>query len=227
MHGMAKHRRKGRFERARAVEVEHHIGDPEIFGELELAPLRRESALAPIKLEPAGAAEISLGAGFGAQRVVLGDRARHERTHEPSGFSEPRRLGGRVKCRQPRRDLRQKREMIVGLGRALERDPQAFPPIGGKCRRKHRIALDHTGIAIGGPLPRPTTVDQGNRQAALGEVNGDRGANDPGPKDNDIGARHGTSAVTAFPKTLPQPRPSRQGSQMAVCQAPDALLGRE
>jgi hypothetical protein len=38
-------------------------------------------------------------------------------------------------------------------------------------------------------------VDQRNRQSALGKVNGNRGADDPGSKDNDIGARHGTSAA--------------------------------
>jgi hypothetical protein len=66
MHGLAEHRRQRRFERARSVKVERHIGDTEILGQLELSLLRREPALAPIELEPAGAAEISFRAGLGA-----------------------------------------------------------------------------------------------------------------------------------------------------------------
>src|SRR5690349_24065313 len=110
MHGVAEHRRQRRFERARSVKIERHIGDAEILGQSELSLLRRESVLAPIELEPAGAAEISLGAGFGAERLVLGDRTRHEWTHEPSRLNKPSGLGRGVECRQPRCKLRQKRE---------------------------------------------------------------------------------------------------------------------
>src|SRR6516162_11488210 len=86
--------------------------------------------------------------------------------------------------------------MIVRLRRALKDNPQALPPIRRKCRGEDGIALDHTSVAIRGALPRPSVVDQRNRQSALGKVNGNRGADNPGPKDNDIGARHGTSAAS-------------------------------
>jgi hypothetical protein len=89
--------------------------------------------------------------------------------------------------------------MVVGLRRALEDDPQAFSPIRRKCRREDSIALDYTGIAVRGGFPCTAAVDQRNRQAALGEVNANRNADNPGPKNNYIAARHGTSAAFRKP----------------------------
>src|SRR5438874_6842736 len=87
--------------------------------------------------------------------------------------------------------------MIIGLRRSLEHDAQAFHPVGRKCRRKDGIALDDTGIAIRRPLAGRCAVDQRDREAPLRKVDPNRGADDPGPQHNDIGARHRTSFVVS------------------------------
>ena len=50
------------------------------------ARLRRERAVGAIKLEPAAAAEVTLRAGLGRERLVLGDRARQQRPHHFCGL---------------------------------------------------------------------------------------------------------------------------------------------
>ena len=89
---MTEHRGQRRLERARSINIEGHIGNAEIFRQLELSALRGKAAIAAIELEPPGAPEIALRAGLGAQRLVLGDRARHQRAHQPCRFDEPGRL---------------------------------------------------------------------------------------------------------------------------------------
>ena len=81
------------------------------------------------------------------------------------------------------------RQVVVGDRRALERDTRKFGKARREGRGKNRIAFDDAGIAVGGPLPRLAAVDQGNRQAAFGEVNGDCGADNSGSKHDDIGVR--------------------------------------
>ena len=76
MHGVAEHRSERRFERARRVAVERDVGDAKARGEIEFARQAGESLLGAVKFEPAGAAQIALRPGLGAQRVMLADRAR-------------------------------------------------------------------------------------------------------------------------------------------------------
>ena len=80
--------------------------------------------------------------------------------------------------------------MIIGFRRALERDPQQRRQSRRKRRRKDGVAFDDAGIAVGRPLARPAAIDQRDREAALGEMQRDRGADDAGSKHDDIGARH-------------------------------------
>ena len=85
---------------------------------------------------------------------------------------------------------------------ALEHDPQVLPPIGGKCRWEDGIALNYTSVAVRGRLSTPLAVNQRNGQTTFGEMDGNRNADNPRSKNNDIGARHGTSAWESFPKNL-------------------------
>ena len=85
--------------------------------------------------------------------------------------------------------------MIIGLARALERDARQRAEIGRERRREHRVALDHAGIAIGGLLAHAGAIDQRHAQAALGEMQRDRGADNAGAEHDGVRACH----VTVFP----------------------------
>ncbi len=89
MHGVTEYRRERRFERPRRIAIERHIGDAEARGELQFARLRRKRLVAAVKFQPTGMAEIFFRAGFGAQRLMLGDRARHQRPDDLRGLDQP------------------------------------------------------------------------------------------------------------------------------------------
>ena len=133
MHGVAEDRLERRLKRARRLGVERDVGDAEARRQFKLPRLRGERAVAAIELEPAVAAQIALAAGLGDERLVLGDCARKQRPHQLRGLDQPCRLRCGAERREPRRDLRQKREMIVGFRRALERDAQERRPVEGKA----------------------------------------------------------------------------------------------
>ena len=80
--------------------------------------------------------------------------------------------------------------MVVRLRRLLERDPQSAREASPESRRKQRVGLDDAGIAVGGALARLAAVDQRDREAALGEVQRDRGADDAGAEHDRVGASH-------------------------------------
>ena len=193
MHSVFEYGRERRFERARGVAVERHVGNAELRRHVAFARLRGERFVAAVELEPAVAADVRLGAGFVDQRLVLGDRAHKKRPHQLGGLDEA--LGPRrgVECGKPRRDLRQKSQMVVGFRRALERDAKQCHPIRRKGLRKDGVAFDNAGIAVGGPLPRTSAVDQRNRKPALDEMQRDRGSDDAGSQHDDIGPRHSKS----------------------------------
>ena len=147
------------------------------------------AAVGAIELEPAAAAEIAPGAGLAGKRLVLGDRAREQRPHQPRSLDQPLRLRVGAERGQPGRNPRQMRGVIIDHRRAFERDAGELDPVRRERRRKNRIALDDAGIAVGGALARPAPVDQRNRQAALDKVDRDRGADNAGSKHDDIGVR--------------------------------------
>jgi hypothetical protein len=60
---MAEHRRQGGLKPAHSIKVERDIGDAEVLGQFEFAPLGREAAVSAIELDPAGAAEVALCGG--------------------------------------------------------------------------------------------------------------------------------------------------------------------
>src|SRR5689334_20203611 len=92
VHRVLEHWCERGLERTRAVAIEHHIGDAEILGELELSALRGKAIVTAIKLEPTSAAEITLRVGLGAKHLMLGHCPRHEWAHQPGRFDKPRRL---------------------------------------------------------------------------------------------------------------------------------------
>ncbi len=224
VHRVAKDRRQGGLELARALGLECAIGNAEFLRQRELALERREGAVAAVELQPALLAQIARGAGIGEQHLVLGERAREQRAHDACGLDQPRPARGGAELDEPGRDLRQEGEVVIGLGRALERDAQQGRPIGRKGGRKDRIAFDHAGIAVGGLLARPAAVDERRRQTALGELEPDRGADDAGPEHDGVDARHGLF----LPRRLrrPQAAPSRDQYRPIYGWAIAAAAGR-
>ncbi len=190
VHGMTKDRRKARLELARPVHVERAVGNVELLRERKFALERLERTLATVKLEPAFLAQITGGAGLGQQRLMLGERMREQRPHQPRGLNQA--LGARsgTKRDEPRRKLRQKAQVIVGFRRALERHAQERDRVGRKGGRKDGVAFDHPGIAVGGLFADRTAIDERNRKAAFGEVQRDRGANNAGTEHDSVEARH-------------------------------------
>ena len=92
MHGVTEHGRKRWFERTRRVAIERDIGDAERCGKIKLALEPGKGSIATIEFQPTGAAQIFGGAGFQAQRFVLGDRARKQGPHRLRGFGQSLRL---------------------------------------------------------------------------------------------------------------------------------------
>ena len=121
---------------------------------------------------------------------MFGDRAREQRPHRVRGLDQPLRPRRGAEGQQPRRDRRQERQMIIRFRRLLERDAQQRRPARREGCRKDGIAFDDAGIAVGGALARAAAVDQRDRQAALGEVHRDAGADNAGSEHDGIGARH-------------------------------------
>src|SRR5262249_8249039 len=81
--GVTKHRGEARLEFARPIEIERAVGNAELLRKRELALERLERALAAIELEPTLLAQETRRPGFGKQGLVLRQRAREQRAHQP------------------------------------------------------------------------------------------------------------------------------------------------
>ena len=55
-----------------------------------------------------------------------------------------------------------------------------------------RVAFEHSGVAVGRPLARPLPVDERDRDAALGQMQCDRRADDAGTQNQNVPAGHET-----------------------------------
>jgi hypothetical protein len=138
------------------------------------------------------------GDAFSHQHLVLSHRARKQRADQPRVLDEPRRARDRAERQQPGQRLRQKRQMVIGLAGALERDAQQRGRIGGKRRRQDRVALDDAGIAERGLFAHAGAIEQRDAQAALGEMQRDRSADNAGAEHDCIGAGHGYPSPSSF-----------------------------
>ncbi len=201
MHRAAKDRSERWLKRQGGIGVERHIGDSPLPRECEFAGLACERGVGAVELEPAVALEIALGASLGAQCRMLFDRARKQRPHESRGFDQPLRLRCRAEGHEPRRDRRQKPEVIVGNGGAFQRDARQHRPARRKRGGKDRVALDDAGIAVGRALARAGSVDQRYRYAAFCQMKRDRRADDPGSEHDDIGVRQRKPPTAAMTNT--------------------------
>ena len=103
-----------------------------------------------------------------------------QRPHQLGELQPPLERGIGPVGQQPRRDLRQKRQVIVGLRRLFQGNPHQRTEIGRKWMWKQRIAFDHAGIAEGRLLARAAAVEQGDAQPALGEMQRNGRADDAG-----------------------------------------------
>ena len=82
-------------------------------------------------------------------------------------------MGGGAKRQQPRYDLRQEAQVIIGLGRTLERDLQQGDRVRREDRREDGVALDDAGVAVGGLLARRAPVEERNGKPPFGEMQPD------------------------------------------------------
>jgi hypothetical protein len=137
-----------------------------------------------------------------ASSVSCSASAREQRAHRPRGLDQPLRLRAGAKFHEPRRDLRQEAQVIVGFRRALERHPQQRDRVGREGGRKDGVAFDHAGIAVRGFFARRAAIDERNAEAALGEVQRDRCADNTGAEHDGIAAYHSL----LLPKHLRRPR---------------------
>src|SRR5262249_29898039 len=137
-----------RFESEGAFGVERLQRKPELGGNFHLGRERTKTFFAAIDFEPACLAEISCRIGLAHQRFVLRHGAREQWADQSCGLGQTLRLRGRTERKQPGNNLRQKRGMIAGFARALERNTQKRVEIGRKCRRKYRVTLDNACISV-------------------------------------------------------------------------------
>src|SRR5262249_47867666 len=140
-------------------------------------------------LEPAPPAEMALGARFGGERIVLGHGGSNEGPHDVWGFDEPHWLRRCAKRQKPGCDFGQKPEVIIGQRGAFQRDPSKFLKACRKGRRKHRVAFDNSGVAVGSAPSGLAAVDERYGKAALDQMKRDRGADYTGSKHDDVTAR--------------------------------------
>ncbi len=186
-----------RLERARAIGIEHPDRDAEMLGDLPLVGVLGEAFVVPIDFQPAGLAHQLEGAGLPHQRLVLADRATEQRPHHPRRLGQTLGLRPGAEGQEPRRDLRQEGEMVIGFGRPFERDPDEGRQPRRESRRKNRVALDDARIAVGGLLARGAAIDQRDAQSPFCELQRDRGADDAGTEHDGIGSSHGSILATA------------------------------
>jgi hypothetical protein len=136
MNRMPEDRREARLELARRLGVERAVGNAELLSQRQFALERAKTAVAAVELAASLLAEITQRARFREQRFMLRHRAREQRTNQARGFHQAR--GGRcgTKLQQPRSHVRQKGQVIIGLRRAFERDPQQGQGSDGKAGGK-------------------------------------------------------------------------------------------
>ena len=115
-----------------------------------------ERTVGAVKLEPTATAQIALRAGFGGQLLVLADRARKQWPHQLCRLDQALRRRRGAKSRQPRRDPRQMRQVIVGYRRALQRDPrQLGPKLEGNAAGKTVLPSMMPALPYDVPSPGP------------------------------------------------------------------------
>ncbi len=171
-------------------------GRPYLAGELALGRTGSEGGIGPVELEPAVLAQVVPGAGFGEQCLMLGQRTRKQGPHALGELDPSREGGAGAVGEQPGNHLRKKGQMVVGLGRAPGGHFDQRHQSARERVRQERISLDHTGIPVGRLLTGRSAIEQHNGDPALGEMQGNRGADDPGPQHDDVDSRHGDP----FPK---------------------------
>ena len=189
-HGVTKHRRERRLERACRLDVEHAQRHAELGRDGALARGAGKALVAAVELEPAGVAHVALGTRLGHQRFVLADRAGEQRPHRLHGLDEVLRRRIAAEREEPGRDLGEKPDVVVRFRRLLERDAHERGQASRKARRKQRVGLDDAGVAVGRALPRLAAVDQRDGKAALGEMERHRDADDTGAEHDRVGASH-------------------------------------
>jgi hypothetical protein len=105
---------------------------------------------------------LSRTADLGNQRVMLLDALRHQRGERLHRLFDPFGDGVPPVLEKPRRDPRQRRQMVYGVASVIHRIAQDNAEFSGKGVGDHGFALDQAGIAVACFFPRITPVDQNN-----------------------------------------------------------------
>src|SRR5215470_14337411 len=98
---------------------------------------------------------------------MLGARARHERMAPARGLDQLLGARGGAEGEQPWRHLGQEAEVIIRLGRALERDADQVREPVREGDRKRPGATQNAGVAVGGLLARSALIDKRYREPAF------------------------------------------------------------
>lgn len=103
---------------------------------------------------------LSRTADLGNQRVMLLDALRHQRGERAHRSFDP--FGACVPpvLEKPRRDPRQRRQMIDGVAAVIHRIAQDNAEFSRKGVGDHGLALDQAGIAVACFFPWITPIDQ-------------------------------------------------------------------
>ena len=166
----------------------------------ELAPLRRvlveclvERRARAVGAEVAGRAQHPRDAGLRHQRLVLADAALDERQHGARAGELLLRRRGDPVAKELRRDARQRRQVVVGLGHSVAGVAQEGRPLAREHVGHDALALDEAGVAVARLLGGAAPVDQRHLAAAPQQVQRGRDADHAGPENDDV-VLHGRCA---------------------------------
>ncbi len=150
------------------------------------------------QLDPAAPPDEIEGAGF----LGEGEMLRHGALDERRIAAGDGGMAGRSRrppvARQERRQLRQRRQVIMRVRGVVHGVAQERAEIVREPVREDALALDEPGIAEGGLLPGPAPVDERHGPAALLQVQGHRYADDPGAQNHHV--RPHRSSPTPLPE---------------------------
>jgi hypothetical protein len=122
---------------------------------------------------------------------MLIDASCHQRRQCPRGALNALRRRVLPIAKQPRRDARQRRQVIDGIAAMVHRIAEDGAEFARKRVGDHPLALDQAGIAVARLLARSATIDEDDIAAALLQTQRDADAHHSRTEDDHIGThRH-------------------------------------
>ena len=187
MQAAREHRRDVRLGLHQRLCIQCAKGDAEIaLPALCLGQTRVEFLCSTVQADPSGPPQQTCCARLCGKRIVLG-YAMLDQARVVAGD-----LGMPLPCRMPppppkeRRDVRQRREVVVGIDRAVQPIAQERRQVARESMRGDRLTLDDAGIAERSLLGDAAPIDQHHGTTALLQVQGDADADHAGAEDRDV-----------------------------------------